>query len=179
MARILKKQKIMNRLLNELIKKSLKKIKDETKEATGSGSAGGFEGPAFSMWSEDDEAKSEYKKNEPIEGEFKEATSSSSVGAYDAPGFENVNMKGNTLRGSGRSFKQAQIPGGSFVVIDKKCKTFPYCSQGDSKDKPVKLITPGNNKVKKSPLSEAIANVSFKTGLSEEEIKNIILKTIK
>jgi hypothetical protein len=168
----------MNRVINHLIKESLKKVKDETKEATGAGSAGGFTGPAFSMWSDDDEAKSEYKKSEPVEGEFTEATGSGSVGAYDAPGFEDVNMRGNTLRGSGRSFKKTQIPGGGFVSIDKKCKKFPYCSQGDSKDKPVKIITPSKGKRKKSPLSEAIENISLKTGLSVDEIKNIILKTI-
>ena len=177
MARDFKKQKVMDRLLNELIKKSLKKIKDEPTEATGAGSAGGFEGPAFSMWSKDEEAKSEYKRGEKIEGEFKEATSSSSVGAYDAPGFEDVNMRGNHPIGSGRSYKRTQIPGGSFVSFNKKCKTFPYCSQGDSKDKPVREVKP--KKRKKSPLSEAIENISLRTGLSEEEIKKIILKSIK
>jgi ribosomal protein L34E len=164
----------MDKLLNELIKKSLKKVKDEPKEATGAGSAGGFEGPAFSMFSNDEEAKEEYKR---MEGEFKESTSSSSVGAYDAPGFEDVNMRGNHPIGSGRSYKRTQIPGGSFVSFNKKCKTFPYCSQGDSKDKPVREVKP--RKIKKSPLSEAIENVSLRTGLSEEEIKKIILKSIK
>ena len=164
----------MDKLLNELIKKSLKKVKDEPKEATGAGSAGGFEGPAFSMFSNDEEAKEEYKR---MEGEFKEATSSSSVGAYDAPGFEDVNMRGNHPIGSGRSYKRTQIPGGSFVSFNKKCKTFPYCIQGDSKDKPVREVKPG--KRKKSPLSEAIENVAIRTGLSEEEIKKIILKSIK
>jgi hypothetical protein len=166
-----------------MIKKSVKQVKikkpimklpimdneeGETKEATGSGSAGGFSGPAFSMWSEDETAKSEYKKSKPVEGEFTEATGSGSVGSYDAPGFQDVNMKGNTLKGKGRSWKKSQIPGGSFVEIDKKCKTFPYCSQGNSKDKPVKLR-------KSSPINEAIYNVSLKTGLSIDEIKKIIL----
>lgn len=146
-------------------------LENETKEATGAASAGSFSAPLFSMFSDDKKAKSEYKKNK-VEGEFKEATSSSSVGAYDAPGFEDVNMKGNHLKGKGRSWKRTQIPGGSFVEIDKKCKTFPYCSQGNSKDKPVKYK-------KKSSLDEAITNVSLKTGLSEDEIKKIILnKTI-
>jgi len=153
----------------------------ENKEATGASSAGGFQGPAFSMWSNDDLAKKEYKKKEEVEGEFKEATTSSSVGAYDAPGFEDVNMRGNNLVGRGRSFKNPQIKGGDFVVINKKCKTFPYCSQGDSKDKPVKTVNSLSNrgrKKKKSPLSEAIENVSIKTGLSVEEIKKIILYKI-
>lgn len=151
----------------------------ENKEATGASSAGGFQGPAFSMWSSDEKAKNEYKKKEEVEGEFKEATSSSSVGAYDAPGFEDVNMRGNNSVGRGRSFKSPQIKGGDFVVINKKCKTFPYCSQGNSKDKPVKTTKSLSKRKKtKSPLSEAIENVSIKTGLSIQEIKNIILSKI-
>ena len=150
-----------------MIKNILKE--SETKEATGAASAGGFSAPAFSMWSEDEEAKEEYKR---MEGEFKEATGSGSVGAYDVPGFQDVNMRGNTLKGKGRSWKKTQVPGGSFVEIDKKCKTFPYCSQGDSKDKPIRL------RKKSSPLSEAIENVSIKTGLSVEKIKSIILSKI-
>jgi len=165
------------KILDKLIEQAFK----ETKEATGSGSAGGFSGPAFSMWSEDDEAKSEYKKKEEVEGEFKEATSSSSVGAYDAPGFQDVNMRGNTLKGKGTSWRKSQIPGGSFVNIDPKCKKFPYCSQGNSKDKPAKLSKSEPKRVKKrknSPMNEAIYNVSLRTGLSEEQIKKIILSVI-
>jgi hypothetical protein len=158
--------------LDFLIGEGLKKIKNakETKEATGTG-GGGYSAPAFSMWSEDDEAKSEYKKGEAIEGEFTEATGSGSVGAYDANSFENIGMKGNTLKGRGRSWKKPQFKGGSFVEINPKCKTFPYCSQGNSKDKPIRLK-------KTSPMNEAIYNVSLKTGLSVDEIKNIILNKI-
>jgi hypothetical protein len=156
-----------------ITKKMIKNLysESETKEATGAASAGGFSAPAFSMWSEDEKAKSEYKKGESVEGEFKEATGSGSVGAYDVPGFQDVNMRGNTLKGKGRSWKKSQIPGGSFVNINPKCKTFPYCSQGNSKDKPVRLT-------KNSPLNEAIYNVSLRTGLSVNEIKNIILSKI-
>lgn len=156
--------------------KHIKESTKEPKEATGASSAGGFTGPAFSMWEDDEEAKEEYKK---MEGEFKEATSSSSVGAYDVPGFDDVNMKGNNLVGKGRSFKKPLYKGGEFVTIDKKCKTFPYCSQGDSKDKPVKTTKSLSKRRKKSsPLSEAIENISIKTGMSIEEIKNIILSKI-
>jgi hypothetical protein len=144
---------------------------EETKEATGASSAGGFTGPAFSMWSDDEEAKSEYKKKV----EATEATSSSSVGAYDAPGFEDVKMKGNNPVGRGRSFKKPQIPGGGFVKFQDKCVKYnnkKWCSQGDSKDKPVKV------KKSMSSLNEAIYNVSVKTGLSEDQIKKIILSKI-
>ena len=156
-----KKQKFQKPKLSlfakdEKAKKEYKK--SENKEATGAASAGGYSAPLF---------------GEKKEGEFKEATSTSSVGAYDAPGFEDVKMKGNNPIGRGRSFKIPQIKGGGFVAIKKKCLTFPYCSQGDSKDKPVSV------KSKPSPFNIAVENVSRKTGLSEETIKEIILQKIK
>lgn len=143
----------------------------ETKEATGTG-GGGYSAPAFSMWSEDDVAKSEYKRTKKTEGEFTEATDSSSIGAYDYNSFQDVNMKGNTVKGKGRSWSQSQIPGGSFVEINKKCKTFPYCNQGNTG-----AVTYKKRK-KSSPVNEAIINVSKKTGLTIQEIKNIILSSI-
>ena len=182
--------------IHSLITEALKKKKEEPKEATGASSAGGYSGPAFSMFSKDDVARSEYKRpkvkevreeeycdacdrvkskcvcDETKKIEATEATGSSSVGAYDAPGFQDVNMKGNTTKGQGSSWKKTQIPGGGFVNIDKKCKTFPYCSQGNSKDNPVKVSKTS------SAMFEAIKNVSLKTGLSETEIKNIILSSL-
>jgi hypothetical protein len=160
-------------MTQDYLKKYITEAFKETKEATGAASAGnGISAPAFSMWSEDEEAKSEYKRLEKEEGEFKEATSSASVGPYDANSFENIKMKGNTTKGKGRSWKQTQVKGGSFVDIDPKCKTFPYCNQGNTGA--VRYRKPKTKK-RNSPLSEAIENVSLKTGLSVEEIKNIIV----
>lgn len=140
---------------------------EETKEATGASSAGNsISAPAFSMWSDDEEAKSEYKR---MEGEFKEATDSSSVGPYDTNSFENINMRGNTTKGRGRSWKQTQIPGGSYVDINEKCKKFPYCNQGNTGAVKYRKTK------KKSPMQEAIENVSLRTGLSVSEIKNLII----
>jgi len=154
----------------------------EPKETTGASSAGSFSGPAFSMWSDDDKAKSEYKKKDTEvteEGEFTEATGSGSVGAYDAPGFQDVNMKGNTLRGKGSSWNSTQIPGGNFVSVKEKCKTFPYCNQGDINTLNLRKGKKKNvSKKRKSPMKEAIYNVSVKTGLSETEIKHILLMVI-
>ena len=162
--------KIDKNYLDKLISEALKKKKEEPKEATGAASAGGYSAPAFSMWSEDDEAKSEYKTKKDIEKiEATEATTSASVGAYDAPGFQDVNMKGNTTKGQGRSWKKTQIPGGKFVSVKKECKTFPYCNQGDIKALNI------SKKPKKNAMYEAIKNVSLKTGLTEEEIKNILI----
>lgn len=179
--------------LDQLILEALKKKKkeEETKEATATGGGYGYV-PALSLFSKDDVARSEYKKPKakevaeeeeycdacdrvkskcicPKKVEANEMTDSSSVGAYDANSFQDINMKGNTVKGQGRSWKKTQIPGGGFVNINKDCKTFPYCSQGNSKDKPVKVSkTP-------SAMFEAIKNVSLKTGLSEEQIKNILI----
>ncbi len=151
-------------------------FENETKEGTGAASAGnGISAPAFSMWSEDEEAKSEYKRLEKEEGEFKEATSSASVGAYDTPGFQDVNMRGNTLKGKGRSWKKTQISGGSFVDINPKCKTFPYCNLGNTG---AVRYRKSNNKKRKSPLQEAIENVSSQTGLSVEKIKSLLISKL-
>ena len=182
--------------IDSLITEALKKKKEESKEATGASSAGGYSGPAFSMFAKDDVARSEYKrpkvkvvreeeycdscdrvKSECVCDESKkieatEATTSSSVGAYDVPGFQDVNMKGNTLKGKGRSWKKTQIPGGGFVSVKEDCKTFPYCNQGD-----INAINI-TSKPKKNAMYESIKNISLKTGLSESKIKNIILSSL-
>jgi hypothetical protein len=137
--------------------------KVESKEATGSGSAGGFLGPVgFNPQS--DFVKRSFKET-PKKVETKEATGASSAGAYDAPGFEDVNMRGNHERGSGRSYKKTQIPGGNFVQVKKKCKKFPYCNQGD-----IKALNIFENET----LRKVIKEVSKKYNISEQVVKNII-----
>lgn len=42
-------------------------------------------------------------------------------------------MKGNHETGKGNTFKKPAIKGGKFVKVNKKCKKFPYCNQGDEK----------------------------------------------
>jgi hypothetical protein len=153
------------------MKKTNKKV-SEPKEVTGASSAGSY-APKLEMWSDDENAKSEYKTKKKISGEFKEMTSTASNATYDAPGFEDVNMRGNNPVGSGRAFKQTQIPGGSFPEISKSCKTFPYCNQGNTG-----AVKYRKSNKSKSPLTEAIENVSLKTGLSVEKIKSIILSKI-
>ena len=179
----------LDRLISEALKK---KKKEEPKEMTATGGGYGYSAPAFSMWSNDDKAKSEYKRPKvkevseeeeycdacdrvksqcvcPKKIEATEMTSTSSVGAYDANSFQDINMKGNTSKGQGRSWKKAQIPGGQFVSVKKECKTFPYCNQGDIKALNI------SSKPKKNSMYEAIENVSKKTGLTTEEIKNILI----
>jgi hypothetical protein len=169
----IKKRKMINnkKFIDHLITESLKKKKEENKEATGSGSAGGYSAPAFSMFADDDKARSEYKKPKKVEAT--EATGASSSGSYETPMF-----LAKDIKNWGPS-KKTQIPGGSFVSVKEKCKTYPYCNQGDIKalDITKTAKTPKLTK-RKSKISEAITNVSIKTGLTEEEIKKIILSVI-
>lgn len=189
-----KRKMITQKYLDKLVLESLKKKKEESKEATGTGGGYGYSAPAFSMFSKDDVARSEYKRKPkivretetcpecgesndecvcPQKVEATEATTSASVGIYDVPGFQDVNMRGNTTKGKGRSWKKTQIPGGSFVSVKKECKTFPYCNQGD-----INALNIYKPKTKKSKLKEAIQNVANKTGLSVDEIENIIISKI-
>ena len=137
--------------------------KIENKEATGAGSAGGFVGPV-GFNPDSDFVKKSFGET-PKKVEASEATGASSAGAYDAPGFEDVKMKGNHERGSGRSYKKTQIPGGNFVQVKKKCKKFPYCNQGD-----IKALNIFENET----LSKVIKEVSKKYNISEQVVKNII-----
>tara|TARA_R110001632_G_scaffold87998_2_gene190792 strand:+ start:1045 stop:2724 length:1680 start_codon:yes stop_codon:yes gene_type:complete len=51
-------------------------------------------------------------------------------GGYDTPGFVNPEMKGDTPRGTGPTWKKPTIAGGKEVKVKEKCSEFPYCNQG-------------------------------------------------
>jgi hypothetical protein len=51
--------------------------------------------------------------------------------------------------------------GGKFVEIKPKCLTFPYCSEGDSADKPIRLI--GETRETTSPCAWDIVQVLAET----------------
>jgi len=124
----------------------LKKI--ENKEATGSGASGQYSAPLFSG-------------EEPKKVEAKEATGSASSGSYETP----AAWAKSTSKKHWRGKSKTQIPGGSFVSVKKKCKTFPYCNQGD-----IKAL----NLYEKESVREAIKNVSEKLNLNETVIKAIL-----
>lgn len=136
----------------------LKKI--EGKEAMGAGAAGAFVGPVGF------DPKSDFVKKSfgetPKKVETKEATGSASSGSYVTPAAWAKSLSKKDWRGKSKT----QIPGGSFVQVKKKCKTFPYCNQGDIKSL---------NLTKESNLSKAIKNISEKEGISEDLIKQILL----
>jgi hypothetical protein len=107
-----------------------------------------------------------YSKSEkPKKEETKEATGASSAGQYSGPAFGAKSMSPKHWRGRAKT----QIPGGAFVQVKKKCKTFPYCNQGDINA--VELSRNPAVKRKKKKLAEQY-------GVSEELIMQIILNEI-
>lgn len=114
----------------------------EIEEVTGAASAGGYVGPLFvSPIKKGKKKKGEMKEdlNAPLPTEndiaqvmrpkmkkqdVDEVTDSSSSGSYETPFFLAKNKK------NWRGNKKTQIPGGKFVKVKDKCKTYPYCNQG-------------------------------------------------
>jgi hypothetical protein len=104
-----------------------------------------------------------FEKDQGEKVEAKEATTSASSGAYSGPAFLAKNKK--NWRGGAKPI----YSGGQFVQVKKRCKTFPYCNQGD-----INALKLTENRL----LAEAVENISKKTGLSQEMILNMILKEI-
>lgn len=100
-----------------------------------------------------------YDKLEKIE--TKEATSSGSSGSYETT---SVWAK-STNKKDWAGMRKPQIPGGKFVTVKKKCKTYPYCNQGD-----IKSLKIYENKLVK----QVISNISKKYNIEENVIKTII-----
>ena len=121
--------------------------------------------------------KLEDMESKPHKEEAKEATTASSSGPYDAPfggpkkdplKLSNPDTVEKELRSvKDKNFPKYGGPGGKFVKIKNKCKTFPYCNQGDIKA----LEFFENNLVK-----EAIQNLSNRFKLNEDYIKGVILE---
>jgi len=105
------------------------------------------------------------KVEKPKKTETKEATGASSAGQYSGPAFGAKSMSPKDWRGRAKT----QIPGGAFVQVKKKCKTFPYCNQGD-----INALELSRNPVvkkKKKKLAEQY-------GVSEELIMQIIINEL-
>jgi hypothetical protein len=94
--------------------------------------------------------------------ETKEATGASSAGQYSGPAFLAKSMNKKDWRGASKT----QYPGGKFVEVKKKCKTFPYCNQGNIKS--LKLF-------ENEQLNNIIKKISEKHNISENIIKNILI----
>jgi len=128
--------------------------KEENKEAMSTGGMSGTFEPMLSLG-----------KTKKVE--TKEATGAGAgVGAYETPKAWAKSMRKKDWRGKSKT----QIPGGKFVQVKKKCKRFPYCNQGD-----IKALNIFENET----LKTTIKKMSMKYGLSEDNIKEIILQEIK
>jgi hypothetical protein len=130
--------------------KPLRKKKSENKEATGTG-GGGYSMPLFGTMKKE---------------ETKEATGSSSSGSYVTPAAWAKSTKKKDWRGASKPL----IPGGKFVQVKKRCKTFPYCNQGD-----IKSLKIWENKMVK----DVIEKISNKYNINETLIKRVIVNEIQ
>jgi hypothetical protein len=99
-------------------------------------------------------------------GEFKEATGAASAGQYSGPSFLAKSQNKKDWRGAAKPLYK----GGKFVRVKKKCKTFPYCNQGD-----IKALELWED----DKLTEAIKNVSKSKKIHENVIRAIILNEIE
>jgi len=173
------------------MEKSAEKDKNpvEAKECTGADASGSFEGPLSKTILKRDIYKLHNFK--PKEQEVKEVTGSSSSGQYDAPIGHGAKTQADALKidnaestskGSAsitaaptknmtamkKGFPKYGGPEGKWVEIDKRCKTFPYCNQGD--DNQIKLT--------EAFIKEAVQEASKKYGLPTKEIEKIVYKEI-
>jgi hypothetical protein len=141
-------------------KKNSNKI--ESKEATDSGAVGGGFSPSIGF--KPSKFVSDSFKGTPSKGEFKEGASSASSGSYETP----AAWAKSTNKKDWRGRSKTQIPGGAFVQVKKKCKTFPYCNQGDIN---ALKITKPNKKIKSEQI---IKELSKEHNIDEKLIKKLI-----
>lgn len=163
----LKEPERINDFLNAVLG-SKSKNKQENKEATGSGSAGGYEAPLFS---EPEQSVTKAQVVKTVREEFekvetKEATSSSSSGQYNQPAIWAKSMSKKNWKGASTKY----MPGAKRVQVKKKCKTFPYCNQGD-----IKALKIFENE----SVQNAIESVSINYQLDKKYISEIIFNEIK
>jgi hypothetical protein len=98
--------------------------------------------------------------------ETKEATTTASSGQYSGP---SIWAKSTKKKDWGPS-RKAQIPGGKFVQVKKKCKKFPYCNQGDINA--LRIFENGS-------VQSVIESVSGKYGVDKVIISDIVFEEIR
>jgi hypothetical protein len=158
------------------------KLKKANIDETDSGSSGSYEAPAFSKVIK---RKITSIPNANLTGkkEIEEVTTSSSSGSYDVPLFGKTTKGGRKdplkIDGTDSIYKSRAVtdkkfpkwggPEGVFIKIKEKCKTFPYCNQGDINSIEMLEI---------EELNESIKKVSKNMGIPSKDLENIILKEI-
>jgi hypothetical protein len=146
----------------------------ESTEATSSAGSGQYSAPLFSMFQDgkkkvDNETPRDTKSGGGVvkkKIEAKEATGASSAGSYESPAFLAKSMNKKNWRGAAKPLYK----GGKFVRVKKKCKTFPYCNQGD-----IKALELWEDDV----MTEAIKNVAKNKKVHENVVRAIVLHVIE
>jgi hypothetical protein len=146
----------------------------ESTEATSSAGSGQYSAPLFSMFQDgkkkvDNETPRDTKSGGGVvkkKIEAKEATGASSAGSYESPAFLAKSMNKKNWRGAAKPLYK----GGKFVRVKKKCKTFPYCNQGD-----IKALELWEDDV----MTEAIKNVAKNKKIHENVVRAIVLHVIE
>lgn len=130
---------------------------------------------------EDPKYYSKLKKmeSEPKKVEAKEATTSASTGAYDVPFPSKKRRNPLAIDGeksiySSRAVKDPKFPkyggsAGKYVKVKDKCKTFPYCNQGD-----INALQFFEHKIVK----KAVENISEKYKIDKNYILGVILENL-
>ena len=126
----------------------------EMEEATTAASAGQYVGPLTTT----------VKKAKKNKEEFEEATTTASSGSYQTPQMWAKDEK--NWRGKAKT----QWVGGKFVKIKDRCKTFPYCNQGD-----INALELTDNKMVKAAIKEA----AEKTGKDKKYVKELVKKEME
>lgn len=163
----LKEPEELDNFFNSVLK-SKSKTRQENNEATGAGSAGGYEAPLFSepeqIVTKGQVVKTVREQVEKVEAT--EATSSSSSGQYNQPAIWAKSMSKKNWKGATTKY----MPGAKRVQVKKKCKTFPYCNQGD-----IKALKIFENE----SVQNAIDSVSSSYQLDKKYISKIIFNEIR
>ena len=150
---------------------------EDMEEATGASSSGSYSGPLFGKMGNDSEKTKDVKKihnsysdydMKEEEEEVDEQTGASSSGAYSQPAIWAKNKK-NWRAVSDKNFPKLGGPGGTYVKVKDKCKTFPYCNQGDIN---ALEFYEGNE------LMESIGRVSKRRGKSKAYIAKVIMEAM-
>lgn len=154
------------------------KKKGDTNETTGASSSGAYSAPLFGGKPVKINKIHNMTESElPID----EATVADSSGQYDAPfgsgGRNPLKIGGNRSVdkrikdiNKKKNFPKYGGPKGVFVKVKEKCKTFPYCNQGDINA--LEII----NEVK--GLKEAIKKIATDKGLPYSEVEKVVLNEI-
>jgi hypothetical protein len=151
-------------LSGPILKKDIHKLhnfnkKKEVKEQ-GIGSSGAYDAPIGTAGPSSPMDHTKKKRKDPLALDEKgKASSTASITAAST----------NDMVSTKKGFPRFGGPDAKFVEIDKKCKTYPYCNQGDS-GKKFKFISEIKG------MKEAIEFAAKKHGLPFEQVAEMVLK---